>query len=80
MLERVVDGDAGLQASKNQNKQETNQADDFAMLGFRKLTCGPAKRKLQWGSEYRQFEYRKHLDTELFEVRISKGCLCLQFL
>ena len=29
--------------------------------------------QVQWGSEYRPFEYRKHLNTELFEVRISNG-------
>ena len=27
----------------------------------------------QWGSEYRPFEYRKHLNTKLFEVWISNG-------
>ena len=45
VLERVVDGDASLQASKNQNKQETNQAHDFAMLCFGKLICGPGKKR-----------------------------------
>ena len=25
------------------------------------------KNGLQWGSEYRQYEYRKHLNTKLFE-------------
>ena len=27
----------------------------------------------QWGSEHHPFEYRKHLNTKLFEVRISNG-------
>ena len=29
--------------------------------------------QVQWGSEYRPFEYQKHLNTELFEVQISNG-------
>ena len=29
--------------------------------------------KVQWGSEYQPFEYRKHLNPKLFEVRISNG-------
>ena len=28
---------------------------------------------IQWGSEYRPFEYRKHLNTQPFEVSISNG-------
>ena len=28
---------------------------------------------VQWGSEYRPFEYRKHLFTQLYEVGISNG-------
>ena len=28
---------------------------------------------IQWGSRYWPFEYRKHLNTEFFEVRISSG-------
>ena len=28
---------------------------------------------VQWGSEYWPFEYRKHLNTRLFEARISNG-------
>ena len=34
----------------------------------------PAVLRLQWGSEYRPFKYWEHLNTELFEVRISNGC------
>ena len=30
---------------------------------------------LQWGSEYRPFEYQKHLNTKLFEIRISYGIM-----
>ena len=45
-------------------------------------SSGKSEDKVQWGSEYQPFEYRKHLNTELFEVRISNGrfigyaCLC----
>ena len=28
---------------------------------------------IQWGSEYRPFEYPKQLNTELFKVQISNG-------
>ena len=28
---------------------------------------------VQWGSEYRPFDYRKHLNTKLLEVGISNG-------
>ena len=31
------------------------------------------RNQLQWGSEYRPFEYQKHLNTELFEVSISNS-------
>ena len=31
------------------------------------------KSEVQWGSEYLPFEYRKHLNTKLFEVQISNG-------
>ena len=31
---------------------------------------------VQWGSEYRQpFEYQKHLNTKISEVRISNGLI-----
>ena len=33
--------------------------------------------KIQWGSEYQPFKYWKHLNTQLFEVRISNGQLIL---
>ena len=29
--------------------------------------------EIQWGSEYQPFEYRKHLNMEIFDVRISYG-------
>ena len=31
------------------------------------------KNNLQWGLEYRTFEYQIHWNTERFEVRISNG-------
>ena len=33
--------------------------------------------RVQWRFEYRPFEYRKHLNTELFEVQISNGLVFL---
>ena len=31
------------------------------------------RKGLHWGSENQMFEYRKHLNKELFEVQISIG-------
>ena len=47
---------------------DSNYSDDLNVHLNYRLFC-----PLQWGYEYRPFEYRKNLNTELFEVWISNG-------